>query len=171
MTAPASHGSGTRPLSRMVCSASRFSAAACCERVEIQPNRIAATSQPHSLSLRSSSRRGGWNRTVRRYDLAGGRDGGGGSAPLPFVLEGGEGDLPDVARRLHVAHVGLLMPAATGWEAVFDPMLPLSLHGGGCTTACHSFLSGVMTVDKKSCRSSCRYRRASCRPSRRRSSP
>ena len=36
----------------MVCSASSCSAAACWARVEIQPNRIAATSQPHSISPR-----------------------------------------------------------------------------------------------------------------------
>ena len=50
MIAPASHGSGSSAVARMVRSTSRFSAVACWARVEIQPNRIAAAIHPHSVS-------------------------------------------------------------------------------------------------------------------------
>src|SRR5262245_35915841 len=50
-TAPASHGSGSSPVRRMVCSVSSCSAAACSARVLIQANNIAARTQPHSVSF------------------------------------------------------------------------------------------------------------------------
>ena len=51
-TAPASHGSGSRAVIRMARSVSMLSTAACSARVEIQPNKMAATIQPHSTSPR-----------------------------------------------------------------------------------------------------------------------
>ena len=51
-TAPASHGLGSRAVSRIVCSVSSCSETACSARVAIQPNKIAATIQPHSMSPR-----------------------------------------------------------------------------------------------------------------------
>jgi hypothetical protein len=58
-TAPASHGSGSRPLVRMASSVSMLSTVACSARVEIHPNRMAATSQPHSMSQAPDRRPGG----------------------------------------------------------------------------------------------------------------
>jgi hypothetical protein len=48
--APASQGSGSRPVTRNASSLSMSSTIACSARVEIQPNKTAAISHPHSMS-------------------------------------------------------------------------------------------------------------------------
>src|SRR5262249_24401549 len=95
----------------------------------------------------SPDRRERWNGAAGLNDLAHCRDGGGGGAPLPFVLKRGRRDLTDSAGLFHQrAHAG----GVTGLEpASADPAdvevgddaaaPPPPLKGGGCSTGCHSF--------------------------------
>src|SRR5262249_7839492 len=82
-------------------------------------------------------------------------NGGSGSAPLPVVFEHGRRPLSDRARRpLHDAHPGRVMGGVAVGGAELDGAAdadvagPPPSNGGGCTTGCHSFRSGVMMAER-----------------------
>src|SRR5262249_6419739 len=106
-TAPASQGSGSSAVRRIVCSVSSCSAAACSARLQIQANNIAARIHPHSVSLRRPIGVPGGDGSVELDDSARSLDRSGGSASLPFVLERRHRDLADGAGLFHQrAHAG-----------------------------------------------------------------
>src|SRR5262249_5030854 len=76
-------------------------------------------------------------------------DSGSGGATLPLVLEGGQRDLSNCTNLFHDAHTGRAMGGADP-EGAAGARAPLFLpsNGGGCSTGCHSFMSGVITTAK-----------------------
>ena len=148
-TAPASHGLGSRPVIRIVCSVSSCSAAACSARVEIQPNRIAATIQPHSMSLRRPiGVPGGMGPSISTTSRAPAMAAA--VARRCHASSRAAGETCAMARRLHDAHAGSwpAMAVAGSAAAVGAARVapPPPLKGGGCSTGCQSFLSGVITA-------------------------
>src|SRR6516225_4014576 len=86
----------------------------------------------------------GWNGGVHLDNPTCSSNGSGGGIPLPLVFERGQGDLPDAEFFSHDAHPGRSMGGAELEGAAADGEPP-PLNGGGCSTGCHSFRSGVIT--------------------------